>query len=134
MATIAIVLAAAACGGQKAVSGPPTTAPPATTTSKVTVASHGRPEAVDACRRWAAAGKAPGSDQQTTHAAEAAAAEEGMRAAAVDGVWRRMADAMRNSVRLPVAMLTPRQESEAGSDLATIRSECARLGVAIARS
>jgi len=121
---VALVVAASACGSEQVTSGGPTTANRATGT--------GRAQALQACQRWSAAGKGPGSSALTTHSIQAAAANEEMRAAAVDPEWRELANAMTGSVRLPLAMLTPRQESEANADLATIRSDCARLGVAVA--
>lgn len=143
-AAIALVLGVAACGGARVVqAGSPTSGSHAsaghgqartTTAPTSTVAARGRAEAVAACQRWAAAGKGSGSNAQSAHAAQALAAREGMRAAAADASWTKLADAMTGSVRLPLAMLTPSQESAAAADLATVRTVCARLGVAVARS
>ena len=124
VATVVLTVALAACGTGQVTSGGPTTAGRATAT--------GRAQALQACQRWSAAGKGPGSSALTTHRMQAAAANEEMRAAGADPKWRELANAMMGSVRLPLAMLTPRQESEANADLATIRSNCARLGVAVA--
>jgi hypothetical protein len=128
--TAALILALAACGTESVVqSGPPTTGRAPASTAAV---AAGQAEALQACQGWAAAGKGTGASQLTVHAAQAAAAGEGAQAAAAAPRWVPLAKAMEGSVHLPVAMVTPQQESEAAGDLATIHSQCARLGIAIA--
>lgn len=116
------------CGAQRTTVG---SGPPASQTTGRVPAPAGRAQALQACHTWAAAGKGSGASQLSDHADQAAAATEATRAAAAATNWRSLARAMEGSVHLPVAMLTPRQESEAASDLATIRHACGRLGIAI---
>lgn len=129
---VIVVLAIAACGGEAAVRSGSTTAVRASANTTSVLTPRAQAEASQACHAWATAGTAPGSTALTTHAAQAAAAQEGTRAAAANSMWTRLAKAMTGSVDLPAAMLTPAQESQANADLGTIRILCARLGIAVA--